>query len=173
MRLANICWRAFFCVQVQKPGNEQEELQVTTNAIKLTSPHELLAVVPYLLGFTPANSIVTLCLSRHRLGLAQRLDLPRPEDAYGVAQALMPSLVKEKPAAVIIIVYEDNEGESLPALEELTKAPGLRTWRHFSCGSEGGFDLVAQDEVGSGVTGFRGGQVLTEFSDGGGGSPGW
>jgi hypothetical protein len=36
---------------------------VTTHAIKLTSPHELLAVVPYLLGFCPTNSIVTLCLS--------------------------------------------------------------------------------------------------------------
>jgi hypothetical protein len=39
-------------------------------------------VVPYLLGFTPANSVVTLCLRNNRLGLTQRLDLPRPEDAH-------------------------------------------------------------------------------------------
>jgi Domain of unknown function (DUF4192) len=45
---------------------------VTTNAIKLTSPHELLAVVPYLLGFNPTNSIMVLCLRDHRLGLTQR-----------------------------------------------------------------------------------------------------
>ena len=36
-----------------------------------------------------------------------------------------------------------------------------------------GFDLVAQDEVGSGVTGFRGGQVLAQLRDGGGGPLGW
>ena len=51
--------------------------------------------------------------------------------------------------------------------------PGLRTWRHFSCGSGVVFDLVSQDEVGAGVAGVGGSQVLTEFSDGGGGSPGW
>jgi Domain of unknown function (DUF4192) len=95
---------------------------VTTNAIKLTGPHELLAVVPYLLGFTPANSIVTLCLSNNKLGLTQRLDLPRPEDADDVASALLPSLITEKPDAVILIGFEDCEGESVPALEALTSA---------------------------------------------------
>ena len=40
---------------------------MTTNAIRLTSPRELLAVVPYLLGFCPTNSIVTLCLSSNKL----------------------------------------------------------------------------------------------------------
>ena len=95
---------------------------MTTNAIKLTSPHELLAVVPYLLGFTPANSIVTLCLSSNRLGLTQRLDLPTDDDAHDVASALLPSLITEKPDAVILIGFEDNKGESLPALESLTSA---------------------------------------------------
>ena len=42
------------------PGIHSEETKVTTNAIKLTSPHELLAVVPYLLGFNPTNSIVVV-----------------------------------------------------------------------------------------------------------------
>jgi len=50
---------------------------VTTNAIRRTSPRELLAVVPYLLGFIPANSLVTLCLSNNVVG---------PEPATGPAQ---------------------------------------------------------------------------------------
>ena len=58
---------------------------MTTDAIKLTSPHELLAVVPYLLGFHPTRSLVLLCLSNHKLGLTQRLNLPRPEDTDDVA----------------------------------------------------------------------------------------
>ena len=70
---------------------------MTTHAIKLTSPHELLAVVPYLLGFHPTRSMVLLCLSNNKLGLTQRLDLPRPEDIDGVGSALLPSLITESP----------------------------------------------------------------------------
>ena len=34
------------------------------------------------------------------------------------------------------------------------------------------FDLVAQDEIGAGVAGLGGGEVLTEFGNGGGGARG-
>jgi hypothetical protein len=95
---------------------------MTTSSIKLTSPRELLAVVPFLLGLTPTNSIVTLCLLNNKLGLTQRLDLPRPEDAHGVAQALLPTLAGENPDSVILVGYEDCPGDSLPALEALTEA---------------------------------------------------
>jgi len=95
---------------------------MATNTITLKSPHELLAVVPFVLGFNPTNSIVVLCLTDHRLGLTQRLDLPRPEDARQVALALMPSLVVENPDSVVLIGYENGAGDSLPALESLTAA---------------------------------------------------
>jgi hypothetical protein len=95
---------------------------VTTNAITLTTPHELLAIVPFVLGFHPTNSIVVLCLSNNRLGLTQRLDLPRPSDADHVASALMPPLVNEHPDSVILIGYEACVGDSLPALGSLTAA---------------------------------------------------
>ena len=95
---------------------------MTTSSIQLTSPNELLAVVPYLLGFNPTNSIMVLCLRDRRLGLAQRLDLPRSENAHDVASALLPSLITENPDAVILIGFEDNKGESLPTLEALTTA---------------------------------------------------
>jgi Domain of unknown function (DUF4192) len=70
---------------------------MTANALKLTSPNELLAVVPYLLGFNPTNSIVTLCLSDNRLGLTQRLDLPPPDRARDVASAPTPHLDQGEP----------------------------------------------------------------------------
>src|ERR1035437_7834918 len=40
-------------------------------------------------------------------------------------------------------------------------------------GSGPGFDLVAQGEVGPGVTGSGRGEVFTQLGDGGGGAPGW
>ena len=40
-------------------------------------------------------------------------------------------------------------------------------------GSGPDFDLVAQDEVGPGVAGFGGGEVLTQLRDRDGGAPGW
>ena len=93
-----------------------------TTAITLKSPHELLAVVPFVLGFRPTNSIVVLCLTDNRLGLSQRLDLPRPEHARQVVLALMPSLVVEDPDSVVVIGYENRAGDSEPALESLTAA---------------------------------------------------
>jgi hypothetical protein len=95
---------------------------VATNTINLRSPHELLAVVPFVLGFRPANSLVLLCLRDHRLGLTQRLDLPRAEHADKVVSALMPSLVAENPDSVVLIGYENHAGESLPAVESLSSA---------------------------------------------------
>jgi len=95
---------------------------MATNTINLKSPHELLAIVPFVLGFRPTNSIVVLCLSDNRLGLTQRLDLPRPEDARQVALALMPTLVVEDPDGVVLIGYENQAGDSEPALESLTAA---------------------------------------------------
>ena len=95
---------------------------MTTNTITLTSPHELLAVVPYLLGFHPTNSIMVLCLRDRRLGLAQRLDLPRSENADDVASTLLPSLITENPESVIAVGYEDHADDSLPAMEALTTA---------------------------------------------------
>jgi hypothetical protein len=95
---------------------------MATNTITLRSPHELLAIVPFVLGFCPANSILVLCLSNNRLGLTQRLDLPRPDHARQVVLALMPSLVVEDPDSVVLIGYENRAGDSLLALESLTAA---------------------------------------------------
>jgi hypothetical protein len=102
--------------------SERRSVKVTTSAIKLKSPDELLAVVPYVLGFKPSRSIVVLCLRDHRLGLTQRLDLPLPEHAHRVASALMPSLIREEPDSVILVGFENRAGESLPAIEALTEA---------------------------------------------------
>ena len=76
---------------------------MSTNGISLQSPHEVLAIVPFVLNFRPTNSIVVLCLRERRLGLTQRLDLPRLEDTQNMVSALLPSLVAENPDSVILL----------------------------------------------------------------------
>lgn len=95
---------------------------MATNTIILRNPRDLLAVVPYLLGFRPTDSMVVLSLSNNRLGLTQRLDLPRPEEAQHVASALMPSLVAENPESVVLIGYEDHEGDSVATIKSVSAA---------------------------------------------------
>ena len=86
MRLATLCGGLFLRPGTNSLANTPRS-EMTTSAIKLTSPHELLAVVPYLLGFNPTHSIMVLCLRDHRLGLTQRLDLPRSENAHDFGPA--------------------------------------------------------------------------------------
>ncbi|WP_328851272.1 DUF4192 domain-containing protein [Micromonospora globbae] len=46
--------------------------------LPVTSISDLLAAVPYLLGFHPADSLVTIGLTGHRITVAARADLPAP-----------------------------------------------------------------------------------------------
>lgn len=46
--------------------------------LRLSSPEQVLAAVPYLLGFAPARSVVVLSLRGKQVGLTMRLDLDTP-----------------------------------------------------------------------------------------------
>ena len=45
----------------------------------LTSPHDLLAAVPFLIGYHPSNSLVLVALKDDSVGMAMRVDLPSTE----------------------------------------------------------------------------------------------
>jgi len=67
----------------------------------------------------------------------------------------------------------DNWWSGLLQRLEFPHAQGSGHGVIFRVGSGVVFDLVSQDEVGAGVAGVGGSQVLTEFSDGGGGPLRW
>ena len=46
--------------------------------LRLSSPEQVLAAVPYLLGFAPSESVVVLSLRGKQIGLTMRLDLDTP-----------------------------------------------------------------------------------------------
>lgn len=71
--------------------------------IRLSGPAGLLAAVPNMLGFHPADSIVLMCMTgeRHALGPVARVDLPRGRDRNLVAQLTGTALTHADDVAVI------------------------------------------------------------------------
>ena len=47
----------------------------------LTSPHDLLAAVPFLIGYHPKNSLVVIALRDEAVGMAMRIDFPEDLEA--------------------------------------------------------------------------------------------
>jgi hypothetical protein len=88
---------------------------VTTHALNLTSPGELIAAVPFILGF-PRRAVVLIPLEPRRVGLIQRLDLPDPgQEAYAAetpATAAGPGRLGAAPRR-----YEDEPGHRRPMID--------------------------------------------------------
>jgi hypothetical protein len=75
--------------------------------LRLTSQHDVVAAVPYLLGFHPDDSLVCVAVHRGAVAFVARVDLPTPTDdpqrrqaAAGVAE-----LVSRHGSAAIIVGY--------------------------------------------------------------------
>src|SRR4051794_12751093 len=88
--------------------------------IRLRGPADVLAALPYQLGYHPQDCLVAVALHDRRVGLVARIDLPpsgaHEELAAAAASATGP-LVRERPDAVLLVGYESVEGQSTPLLE--------------------------------------------------------
>lgn len=88
--------------------------------LRLTGPADLIATLPYQLGFQPKRCLIVVCFggdSGKRLGLIQRIDLA-PEAQLEVAvDSLAPALLREEPYAVVIVGYEDTKGEAIQMVD--------------------------------------------------------
>ncbi|MFC0505001.1 DUF4192 domain-containing protein [Micromonospora costi] len=62
--------------------------------VPITSPADLLAAVPYLLGFHPTDSLVLIGLTGPRVAVATRTDLPHPDDVAAWVDELTPSQIR-------------------------------------------------------------------------------
>lgn len=89
-----------------------------TAVARLQKPGQVAAVIPHLLGFTPTESLVVLCLHepRGRIGLTFRVDLPPPEleDQEGARRALADLvedvLVQQGATRFSLAVFSEQEG---------------------------------------------------------------
>ncbi len=81
----------------------------------LTSPHDLLAAVPFLIGYHPSNSLVLVALKDDSVGMAMRVDLPTSETSASY-DLLATHFTREDADGAFLVAYipEDcHTGESV------------------------------------------------------------
>jgi hypothetical protein len=95
-----------------------------TTTIRLSGPADVLAVLPYQLGFHPRSALVAVSLHGTRMGLVQRIDLPPRKHVGDAVAAMIGPLRQDNPVAVLLIGFEEREGESRAMLDEMAGACG-------------------------------------------------
>jgi hypothetical protein len=100
----------------------------THSRVRISSPADVLAIVPHLLGFHPANSLVVIGAGRprDRIELAFRYDLPDPPDADKAAHIAAHSLaVLDRRRLTTVIGIGYGPGRLVTPVADLLAA-GLR-----------------------------------------------
>jgi hypothetical protein len=81
--------------------------------LSVSTPADLLALVPYLLGFHPERSVVVVALRDHRLVVVTRTDLPEPGAGRQAVRARVKQIASQLAAngatAAIVIGYGPAE----------------------------------------------------------------
>ncbi len=75
--------------------------------LRLSSPEQVLAAVPYLLGFTPSRSLVVLSLRGKQVGLTMRLDLDTP--SAELRKVVVNRLRADRASTAILIVFDPDD----------------------------------------------------------------
>jgi hypothetical protein len=81
----------------------------------LTSPHDLLAAVPFLIGYHPSNSLVLVALKDDSVGMAMRVDLPSSETSASY-DLLATHFTREDADGAFLVAYIPDDcqtGESV------------------------------------------------------------
>ena len=89
------------------PGSPAPATPPVTPVARLRNPGELLAALPYLIGFHPRDSLLFIAFggsSGRRIELTQRVDLPPADDAPAVCRALAANVLRVAPAGVAVVV---------------------------------------------------------------------
>ncbi len=113
-------------------------------------PADVLAMIPYLVGFPPFESIVVLALEgpRKRFGPCIRMDLVDADDAATQADYLASVVAHHQFGPVIIVAYSEDSDKAAAVVEplqsrlagagvsivELMRADGRRWWS-YQCGN--------------------------------------
>lgn len=90
----------------------------TPTRLRVRRPDELLAIIPYLIGFHPQESLVVVFVRSGRVILAGRLDLPADTDGEKTAEYIRALAKRERAEALALVAYS---AAALPANRLLTR----------------------------------------------------
>ncbi|WP_142060045.1 DUF4192 domain-containing protein [Pseudarthrobacter sp. B4EP4b] len=83
-----------------------------TDAIRISSPADILGFIPHTLGFVPRESFVFLTMRGNTLGATLRVDAPVAAGAAGFAHSMVEYIeLDAKATAVLLAVYTDSDPE--------------------------------------------------------------
>ncbi len=94
-------------------------------ATQLTSPHDLLAAVPFMVGYHPNNSLVVIALRDDQISMAMRMDFPSADVRDDLAANIVVHLERESTEVVILVAYLPATNEEKDPL--MTIAVGIES----------------------------------------------
>ena len=77
----------------------------THTATQLTTPHDLLAAVPFMVGYHPKDSLVAMALRDDKIVMAMRVDFPNIDLTTTVSKTIATHLLREEATEAIIVGY--------------------------------------------------------------------
>ena len=87
----------------------------------LTSPHDLLAAIPFLIGYHPEKSLVLVSLKDESVGMAMRVDFPT--DLAAESYDLLAShMVRDEATAAFIVAYISDDIDAEPVMINISAA---------------------------------------------------
>jgi hypothetical protein len=95
--------------------------------LRISTPSDLVAAVPYLLGFTPTDSLVVIGLRDRRAVFQVRLDLPDDEDRPATADYIAAVVQRQDVSGALIVGYGDPDpvAVSVEAVAEALEARSI------------------------------------------------
>lgn len=100
----------------------------THTATQLTTPHDLLAAVPFMVGYHPKNSLVAMALREEKVVMAMRVDFPNSDLMASTSTTIATHLLREAATEAIIVGYipaEIGEIDPLATVREVITARGV------------------------------------------------
>ena len=77
--------------------------------VRLSTPGEVLAAVPYLIGFAPQRSVVVLSLRGKQIGLTMRLDLDTPRET--LHKVIVSRLAADSGTSAVLVIFDPHPGK--------------------------------------------------------------
>ena len=87
----------------------------------LTSPHDILAAVPFLVGFKPKDSIVLISLKDDAINLAMRIDFPSKISSLELANVSRHLLRNNSQAALVVFYLPHKFSPNHPVVQEISQ----------------------------------------------------